>query len=450
MKTSPSPTKTTKIESKEKHPRPKYGLGLLLALLLAGGVGFAYWYNSRTQATTQQSEIPQAIPVRVKTVTSGTVEDSSSYVGTLDAQQAVVLRPKTTGRVTEIYVSEGTRVQPGTPIVELSPERTQAELNSAIANINAARSARDNANAQLAEAKAQLNSAQADVQLQNEEFRRTSTLVEEGALAQQNLDRVRRNRTAAIASVNAAEENIRASQASLEEANATLAQAEADANAVREDVEDTRVTAPIAGTVGDIPIKLGDYIDIGEELTTITQNQVLELDLTIPLNRADELRTGLPVELYSFQQADRAIATGKISFISPQTDDDSQTVLVKATFANTNGLQNRQKVEARVIWDKRSGVLIPTSAVSRLAGQNFVFVAQERKNPNTGKPETIARQKLVELGNIQNDRYQVIEGLQPGERLIVSGLLNLIDGAVIVRAEGQKGGGAESTGNNQQ
>jgi RND family efflux transporter MFP subunit len=436
MSLSPSPlppqSPNSEFERKRKPPRRKLGLGLLLSLLLAGGgIGFAYWYNSRTQPQSQPSAAPQGIPVQIQTVKAGNVEDSSSYVGTLDAQQAVVLRPKTTGRVTQIYASEGSRVNSGTPIVELSPERTRAELNSAIANINASRSARDNANAQLAEAKAQLNSARAEVQLQKEEFKRTSTLVKQGALAQQNLDRVRRDIEAARAAFNAAQERIRATQASFNQANATLAQAQADANAVREDVQDTRLVAPIAGIVGDIPIKLGDYVDIGDELTTITQNQTLELDLTIPLNRSDELKIGTPVELYRFQQADKAIATGKISFISPRADDNSQTVLAKATFNNPNGLQNRQKVEARVIWDKRSGVLIPTSAISRLAGQNFIFVAQEQQNQNTGKTQVIARQKPVKLGNIQENQYQVIEGLKPGERLIVSGLLNLTDGAVI-------------------
>jgi RND family efflux transporter MFP subunit len=429
---SPSPPKTSEVKPKRKHPRPKFGLGLLLSLLLAGGgIGFVYWNNSRTQPQTQQSVAPQSIPVQIQTVKSGNIEDSSSYVGTLDAQKAVVLRPKTTGRVTQIYATEGARVQPGTPIVELSPQRTRAELNSAIANINAARSARDNANAQLAEAKAQLNSARAELQLQNEEFQRTSTLVTQGALSRQNLDQVRRDRDAAVAAFNAAQERIRASQASVNQSSATLSQAEADANAVREDLQDTRIVAPIAGIVGDIPVKLGDYVDIGDELTTITQNQTLELDLTIPLNRVDELKIGTPVELYRFQQADKPIATGKISFISPRADDNSQTVLAKATFNNSNGLQNRQKVEARVIWDKRSGVLIPTSAVSRLAGQTFVFVAQEKQDPNTEKTQTIARQKPVKLGNIQDNQYQVIEGLKPGERLITSGLLNLTDGAVI-------------------
>jgi RND family efflux transporter MFP subunit len=433
MSISPPPTSTTAPNQKTSKRR-KIGLWLFLTLLLAtGGIGLVYLYNSQTAPPATAA--PQAVPVKIQPVKSSTVEDSSIFVGTLDAQRAAVIRPKTSGIVTQILVADGTPVEAGTPIMQLSPERTRAELNSALANINGARAARDNVNAQLAEAKAQLNSSLAELQLQNEEFKRTSTLVEQGALAQQNLDQVRRDRDAASADVNAARERIKASQASFNQADATLAQAEADANAIREDLQDTQVSAPIAGLIGDIGIKLGDYVAIGDAITTITQNQTLGLDLSIPLDRSEQLKAGLPVELYRFQQADKAIATGQISFISPRADDNSQTVLAKATFSNTNGLQDRQKVEARVIWEQGSGVLIPTSSISRLAGQTFVFVAQEQKNQNTGKTQLIARQKPVELGDIQGNQYQVIEGLKPGERLIVSGLLNLIDGVPISSAQ---------------
>jgi len=83
-------------------------------------------------------------------------------------------------------------------------------------------------------------------------------------------------------------------------------------------------------------------------------------------------------------------------------------------------------VRAKVIWGKRRGVLIPASAVSRVAGENFVYVAQK------GESKLIARQKPVKLGEIQGNNYQVIDGLQPGEKLIVSNIIKLSDGAAII------------------
>jgi multidrug efflux pump subunit AcrA (membrane-fusion protein) len=69
------------------------------------------------------------------------------------------------------------------------------------------------------------------------------------------------------------------------------------------------------------------------------------------------------------------------------------------------------------------GLLIPTAAVSRMAGQNFVFVAETDEQSKA----LVARQKPVKLGKIQGNSYQVLQGLKPGEKLVVSGIQNLSD-----------------------
>jgi multidrug efflux pump subunit AcrA (membrane-fusion protein) len=83
--------------------------------------------------------------------------------------------------------------------------------------------------------------------------------------------------------------------------------------------------------------------------------------------------------------------------------------------------------EPKVIWNTRPGILIPTTAISRVAGENFVFVAEGQ-----GPSKLIARQKPVKLGEIQGNKYRVLEGLKQGEKIVVSGLLNLTDGAPII------------------
>jgi multidrug efflux pump subunit AcrA (membrane-fusion protein) len=79
-----------------------------------------------------------------------------------------------------------------------------------------------------------------------------------------------------------------------------------------------------------------------------------------------------------------------------------------------------------VIWERKPGVSIPTTAVSRVAGQTFVYVAQQKDS------KLIASQKPVKLGKIQGNNYQVIEGLKQGEKIVVSGILNLSNGAPII------------------
>jgi multidrug efflux pump subunit AcrA (membrane-fusion protein) len=199
--------------------------------------------------------------------------------------------------------------------------------------------------------------------------------------------------------------------------------------------------------VGDVTVKLGDSVNKDTSLTTIIQNQTLNLQLRIPTARSSQLRVGTPVQLKR-EKGDEILATGRISFVSPQANPDSQVILAKASFANPEGmLQDGQSVNATVIWERSPGVLVPTTAVSRLGGEAFVFVAQKPEKPLQGQPQQgqpqqgqpqqkppqlVAHQKPIKLGPIQGNNYQVIEGLKPGETIVVSGILNLTDGAPII------------------
>jgi RND family efflux transporter MFP subunit len=412
-------------------PRRRMWLWLLLTVLLVGGGGFLAWRLFSTRGASQEAPQAQGIPVKLQELAMGSVEDSSSFVGSLEAQQTVSLRPETQGRVTQIFVRSGDRVNVGAPIAELEPERSQAEFNAALANINASRATRNNAQAQLRTARAEQARATAELELQDTEYKRTSDLVSQGVLARQQLDLVTRDRNTARAALKATEEQVAAAQASVDQSNADLAAAESQAESIREDLRDTTVTAPIAGVVGDIPIKLGDYVTPSTLLTNITENSTLDIDISVPVERKNQLRIGLPVELRQ-STSDDLVFPGRISFISPQVSANTQSILAKATFANATGrLQDSQRVEARIIWQKRPGVLLPTESISRLGGQTFVFVATRPENSPEGAPPLVVEQRLVKLGNIQGNNYQVIEGVKAGETIVTSGILNLSDGAAI-------------------
>lgn len=374
----------------------------------------------------QTAEPPPGVLVKLQRVETSTVEDSSEFVGSLEAANRVVLKPEVEGRVTQILVSSGNRVAAGTPVVQLRPDKNQAEVGGAVANVNAARASLSNARAQLKAAEAEKVRAAADLELQNQQFERISQLVSQGAFARQQLDQVRRDRDTARAALEAAEERINAASATIDQENSTLQQAQSNVALRTEELKDNRVVAPISGVVGDIPVKLGDYVKAGDTLTTIIQNDTLDLRLSVPVERGSQLRVGLPVQLAG-AKTDEILATGRISFVSPQVDTQSQAILAKASFPNAEGtLRDGQFVRSKVIWDRSPGVSIPTTAVSRVAGQPFVFVAQKQ-----GSSQLIAKQKPVKLGPIQGNKYRVLEGVQPGETIIVSGLLNLSDGAPI-------------------
>ena len=108
----------------------------------------------------------------------------------------------------------------------------------------------------------------------------------------------------------------------------------------------------------------------------------------------------------------------------------AQSILVKARFTNSNGiLRDGQYVRARILWNQQPGILIPTQVVTRIGGQSFVFVVEFDKSKQ--KPQFVVHQKPVKLGDVQSDRYPILEGIKAGDRLAVSNILKLRDGVPI-------------------
>ena len=118
-----------------------------------------------------------------------------------------------------------------------------------------------------------------------------------------------------------------------------------------------------------------------------------------------------------------------MSFVSPQVDNVTQSVLVKAALERVEGgARSSQFVRARVIWKAEPGLVIPVTAVSRVSGQFFAFVAEPKDKG------LVARQRPVRLGPILGNDYVVLDGIKPGDRLIVSGAQNLVDGMPVAES----------------
>ncbi|MGF1521847.1 MAG: efflux RND transporter periplasmic adaptor subunit [Leptolyngbyaceae cyanobacterium] len=442
--TSPNVSSSESMQPIMAHDRPSNStrwliVGSVVVLLFAGG--FIVWRFMGARGRGQMG-FPPAAAVTLEPVQSGRVQERSEFLGDLEAQTGVVLQPEVSGRVAQVFVAAGDRVDPGTPIVLISPDRTQAEVNAAQASVSAAQAASGSAAASLRSLEAREAELRAELALRREEFERTRRLATEGALSEQDLDFAQRDLDVAAAAAASAAEDVEAANASLRQSEATLTQAEANQAAAQENLLDRTVTAPIAGTVGDIQPKLGDYVTPSDVITNITENATLELDLEVPIEQRDQLRLGLPVELIG-TDGEEILASGSITFISPQINADTQTVLIKAQFNNPQGrLQDAQKVEARLIWSEQTGVLVPTSAITRLGGQTFVYVAEDGNSdelpapeampPGMPVPEQVARLRPVQLGNIQGNNYEVLSGVEPGETIVVSGILNLQDGTPIL------------------
>ena len=369
-----------------------------------------------------------AVPVPIAPVESGIVTDSSDYVANLQSRQSVTLQPRVDGYVQEIFVKAGDRVEAGAPILRIDPARQQAVVQRSVAAVATSQADFESARATLAQLRARKESILSSVDFNQKEFERFSKLTQEGATAKQKLDEVANSLRNARAELGQIDAQINAQQASINSAATRIE--ETRAGAIQEEVQLDfyTVTAPFAGIVGDIPIKVGDNVNSATQLTTVTQNQVLEVQISVPLENAPRLKMGQSVELLDAQ--DKPIVKGNVAFISPSINPQTQSVLVKANFNNgTNQLKANQFVRARLIWASRSGVLVPTSAISRLGGQDFIFVAEN--NSANGKTQLVANQKPIKLGKITGNKQEVLEGLKPNDKIVVSGILQLQNGAPI-------------------
>jgi multidrug efflux pump subunit AcrA (membrane-fusion protein) len=271
-----------------------------------------------------------AVPVPIAPVESGIVTDSSDYVANLQSRQSVTLQPRVDGYVQEIFVKAGDRVEAGAPILRIDPARQQAVVQRSVAAVATSQADFESARATLAQLRARKESILSSVDFNQKEFDRFSKLTQEGATAKQKLDEVANSLRNARAELGQIDAQINAQQASINSAATRIE--ETRAGAIQEEVQLDfyTVTAPFAGIVGDIPIKVGDNVNSTTQLTTVTQNQVLEVQISVPLENAPRLKMGQSVELLDAQ--DKPLVKGNVAFISPSINPQTQSVLVKANF----------------------------------------------------------------------------------------------------------------------
>ena len=324
-----------------------------------------------------------AMGVEIVTLEAKPVEQITEFVGTIKSRRSADIQPQIEGFITRIRVKSGDRVAAGAVLMEIDSRLQQANLSS------------------LDSVKAQ---REVDVTYARQEAQRAQKLLAAGAASQMDADRAANQLKAAEAQLRTIEEQIRASQT---------------------DLSYYRVTAPTSGVVGDIPVHEGDRVTKSTLLTTIDANAGLEVYLNVPVQQAPKLKVGLPVRLVD--ETGAPVAAEKISFISPSVDTTTQTVLAKTSVSAPAGLRTDQYVRAQVIWSNEPGLTIPLTSVVRINGQFFAFVADQA--PQGGG--LVAHQRAVQVGPMDGNSYVVLSGLKPGEKLIVSGVQKIGDGAPV-------------------
>ncbi len=353
--------------------------GALLALILStAGCG-----NSKEA----KADAPQAMPVKVQTAKAEKIDDTTEYVATLKSRDSAVVMPQVEGIITQIYVHSGERVADGAPMMQIDPEKQQATVNS-------------QEHARVAQ-QAQLKWAQ-------QNYERVNGLASAGVVSRQDLDQAR---------------------ATLDAAQAQLHSLEAQVNEQQVQLHYYRVVAPRAGIVGDVPVRVGDRVLTTTTLTTVDRPGSLEAYIYVPVEKSAQLKLNLPVQIVD--DAGNLLAASRITFLSPQVDTATQTVLAKATIANSNDrLRTAQVIRARVVWGSQQKPVVPVVAVSRIGGLYFAFVAEPDQ-----KGGYVVHQKPLQIGQIVGNDYVVLDGVKPGDKVVVSGTQFLVDGIPVVPQE---------------
>ena len=159
-------------------------------------------------------------------------------------------------------------------------------------------------------------------------------------------------------------------------------------------------------------------------LTTVDENRDFEAYIYIPTERTSEVKLGLPVNIVNTDGT--LLESTRINFVSPNVDNGLQGILVKAPLqSSSDKFRTAQLVKAKVVWSTSPTPTVPVLAITRIGGQAFVFVAQKSDKG------TEAKQRAVILGDTVGNDYAVLDGLKPGDKVIVSGIQMLVDGAPV-------------------
>jgi RND family efflux transporter MFP subunit len=398
----------------------------LVALSLA-------WGATGCSAPPETQAGAPAVPVSLETLQTGTVRESTEFVGNLEAVQITEVRAEIQGQIRQILATPGQEMAAGQPILLLAPNQAVPQFEGALAGVEVARGNRENALKSLAVAKAQRETAIAALELDTVNVDRAIKLRDAGALAEIRVDEAMAKQKESQSRLVAATEQVAAAEVVITQAEAQIRQAQSQANASQVSVGFQTVVAPVAGVLDQMAVNVGDYVSVGQPITRVAQVESLFLNIEVPPERANQLRTGLTVELLD-PNSKQQLATGNLIFISPTVNANAQSILTRAQFRNVGGrLRDGQFVAARIVWQTQPGILVPTTAISRLGGKDFVFLVADQ--PNEQGQEFVTLQP-VDLGAIQGDRYQVLSGLEQGDRIAVSNILRLNDSVPIAPESG--------------
>lgn len=412
---------------RRRSPWLRYGLAGAVVLLLAGGFLLRGWLD------------PVEVEVAtVQRVEAGTPSPILSAGGYIIPHRKIDLAPKITGRVEWIGVDKGDRVARDQVVLRIESREFVAAMDRAEASLGAARARLRELLAgsrpeEIERARAAVEEAKSNVANAALELQRFQQLLAEGAVARQLLDAARNRHEVALAQLRSAEQayemvRIGPRQEQIDLGRAQVKEAEAAVRAAQVDLDNTRIHAPIDGTILERLVEPGEIVTIsfiggrGAKSAVLSMANLKELDVEVDVsqNELRKIRLNQPAVIVPDAFPDRTYH-GTLAELAPEANRQKATLQAKVRITDPDGII-RPEMNAKVTFvDTASGpakVLVPKEAVMTREGRSLVFLQQGAQ----------ALSRPVKVGNEVDGRVEVLEGLTGGETVVIRGAETLRDG----------------------
>ncbi|MEO0308367.1 MAG: efflux RND transporter periplasmic adaptor subunit, partial [Gloeomargarita sp. GMQP_bins_120] len=352
--------------------------------------------------------------------------------GRIEPRQRVNLSPKTPGQLVALYVQQGDRVAAGQVIARMDDAELQARRQQALANLAQAQARlaelkRGNRPEEIAQAQAQVQAAQARYELARQRRQRNEDLFRQGAIALDTLEAARAEESTALATLQEAQRRWELFQAGnrpevIAQAQAQVAAAQAQLRTIEVQIADTLIRAPFAGIITQRYASVGSFVtpsSFASSTASATSSSIVALasDLEMVARVAEtdisRIQPGQQVDITADAYPGESFR-GQVALIAPEAIVEQNVTFFEVRVRLLTGqerLRAGMNVDAVFLGERLPQALtIPTVAVVTERGQTGVLVPDAQGQP---------RFQPVVLGVTLNEYTQVLQGLQPGDRVFV-------------------------------
>jgi len=368
----------------------------------------AVWLGIMVNASPGWAQRPPSL-VQVDAVREETLARTVPVIGRLVARQAGIVAARIGGPVEEMRVSVGDRVAKGDVVAVLAKARLRA--------------AQDSAAAAVAQRRATVATAIAELAKKQQELQRLEGIRASAAFNQARLDDVI--------------QDVAMEAGTLSEREAQLRQVLAQLERAQLDLRDAEIRAPFAGVISEKHTEVGAYVSVGGPVVTLLNDADLEIEAAVPTDRLAGMATGAVVQV---TLDDGTLHSAIVRAVVPQENPRTRTRPVRLTPAfdrPTKALAVNQTVTVAIpVGAAQQVVTVHKDAIVRRAGGAVVYVVID----------DAAQLRPVELGEAAGGRFIVLSGLRPGEQVVTRGNESLRPGQAVRVAEGAGGGSPKRRG----